>query len=153
MSSRTFLIPNTVGLGFSPLALLPPIPRQPRFATRPARNPIAMCVRAMMVDRILWTGSASDLLRLYAESAREDISTGPAWAKNPRALAGRLRRAQTFLRTLGIEITFSREGRPGTRMIRVSMWAKNTVSTVSIVGSASTNGSGRDPPGLTGVLE
>jgi hypothetical protein len=33
--------------------------------------------------------------------------------QNPRALAGRLRRAQTFLRTLGIEITFSREGRLG----------------------------------------
>ena len=40
---------------------------------------------------------------------------GGAWAKNPRALAGRLRRAQTFLRTLGIEITFSREGRTGTQ--------------------------------------
>ena len=62
-----------------------------------------------------WTGSASDLLRLCAESARDETSIGPAWAKNPRALAGRLRRAQTFLRTLGIEITFSREGRAGTK--------------------------------------
>ena len=42
------------------------------------------------------------------------------WPKTPRALAGRLRRAQTFLRTLGIEIDFSREGRAGTRMIRIS---------------------------------
>jgi hypothetical protein len=39
------------------------------------------------------------------------------WPKNPRALAGRLRRAQTFLRALGIEIIFSREGRAGTRII------------------------------------
>ena len=45
-------------------------------------------------------------------------SSGSSWAKNPRALAGRLRRAQTFLRTLGIEVTFSREGRTGSRMIR-----------------------------------
>jgi hypothetical protein len=73
-------------------------------------DPIANCVRAIMEDRTMWTGSASDLLRLCAESAREDISGGTSWAKNPRALAGRLRRAQTFLRTLGIEITFSREG-------------------------------------------
>src|SRR5439155_25999819 len=52
-------------------------------------------------------------------------------AKNPRAtLAGRLRRAQTFLRTLGIEITYSREGRTGTRIIKVSTSAENTVSTV-----------------------
>jgi len=82
-------------------------------------DPITTCMRAIMVDRTMWTGSASDLLRLCAESARNDISTGGAWARNPRALAGRLRRAQTFLRTLGIEIAFSREGRTGTRMIRV----------------------------------
>ena len=78
-------------------------------------DPIATCVRTIMADRTMWTGSASDLLRLCAESARDDISTGGAWAKNPRALAGRLRRAQTFLRSLGIEITFSREGRTGTQ--------------------------------------
>jgi hypothetical protein len=75
-------------------------------------DPIATCVRAIMVDRT-WTGSASDLLRLCAESARDDISRGVAWAKNPRALAGRLRRCQTFLQTLGIDISFSREGRTG----------------------------------------
>jgi hypothetical protein len=73
-------------------------------------DPIATCMRTIMVDRTMWTGSASDLLRLCAESGSDDISRGPAWAKNPRALTGRLRRAQTFLRTLGIEITFSREG-------------------------------------------
>jgi hypothetical protein len=56
-----------------------------------------------------------DLLRLCADHS--DLSKPTALAKNPRALAGRLRRAQTFLRTLGIEITFSREGRAGTRMI------------------------------------
>jgi hypothetical protein len=89
---------------------------------------VAACVRTIMVGRTIWTGSASDLLRLCAESAREDLARGIGWAKNPRALAGRLRRAQTFLRTLGIEIAFSREGRTGMRMIRVSTGAENTVS-------------------------
>jgi hypothetical protein len=107
-------------------------------------DPIATCVRALMVGRTTWIGSAADLLRFSAESAH-DVA-GTAWAKNPRALAGRLRRAQTFLRTLGIEITFSREGRLGTRMIRVSTRAENTVSTVNIVGAARTNGSGRNQP-------
>jgi hypothetical protein len=87
-------------------------------------DPIATCVRAMMVDRTMWSGTASELLRLCAESARDEISKGAAWARNPRALAGRLRRAQTFLRTLGIEIAFSREGRTGTRMINVSTKVK-----------------------------
>jgi hypothetical protein len=44
----------------------------------------------------------------------------PPWAKNPRALAGRLRRAQTFLRMLDIDIAFGREGRSGARMIRMT---------------------------------
>jgi hypothetical protein len=105
-------------------------------------DPIATCLRTMMADRTTWTGSASDLLQLCAERARNDISTGGAWARNPRALAGRLRRAQTFLRTLGIEITFRREGRMGTRMIRVSTSGKGTVSTVSNVGNPRSNGSG-----------
>ena len=115
-------------------------------------DPIATCVRAIMVDRTMWTGSASDLLRLCAESARDGIARGGARAESPRALAGRLRRAQTFLRTLGIDIAFSREGRTGTRMIRVSTSAEDTVSTVSI-GAARTNGSGRDQPGLARVPE
>ena len=55
-----------------------------------------------------------------------------------------------FLRTLGIEIAFSREGRLGTRMIRVSTSTENTVGTVSIVGAARSNGSHRDQTGLLG---
>jgi hypothetical protein len=116
-------------------------------------DPIANCVRAMMVDRTIWTGSASDLFLLCSEGAREGISSGGGWAKNPRALAGRLRRAQTFLRSLGIEITFSREGRTGSRMIKVSTNSENCVSTVSIVGACPSNGAHGDPHGLSRVLE
>ena len=83
-------------------------------------DPLATCVRAIMGERTSWSGSASDLLRLCAESAREDTSISPPWAKNPRALAGRLRRAQTFLRMLDIDIAFGREGRSGARIIRMS---------------------------------
>jgi hypothetical protein len=111
-------------------------------------DPIANCVRALMVERSMWTGSASDLLQLCAAGVRDDTSGGPAWAKNPRALAGRLRRAQTFLRTLGIEISFSREGRVGTRMIRVTTSVENCGSTVSIAGAARGNGSQDDRASL-----
>ena len=48
-------------------------------------DPIATCVRAIMIDRTTWTGSASDLLRLCAESARDDISGGPVGKKSPGA--------------------------------------------------------------------
>jgi len=48
-------------------------------------------------------------------------------------LAGHLRRAQTFLQVLGVEITFSREGRAGTRVIRMRRSTEKNVSTVSHV--------------------
>jgi hypothetical protein len=71
-------------------------------------------------------GRANHLEKMFG-ALRTAASVQPrtGWPKNPRALAGHLRRAQTFLRTLGIDITFSREGRSGTRAL------ENTVSSVS----------------------
>jgi hypothetical protein len=61
-------------------------------------DPVAACVREIMAERSSWTGSAADLLRAGASSYRDAVSRDSAgWPKNPRALAGRLRRAQTFL--------------------------------------------------------
>jgi hypothetical protein len=117
-------------------------------------DPIATCIRTIMANRTIWTGSATDLVRLCAESVRHDVSTGGAWVKNPRALAGRLRRAQTFLRTLGIEIAFSREGRTGIRTIKVSTTTtEDTVSTVSIVSASRGNGSCGHQAFLAGLGE
>jgi hypothetical protein len=98
-------------------------------------DPVAALVREIMADRGQWTGSASDLLQLGTNRS--------GWPKRPRALAGRLRRAQTFLRTLGIEIVFGREGRLGMRTIRITAMGQNrshnTVSTVSTVSSVGDN--------------
>jgi hypothetical protein len=102
-------------------------------------DPVAARVREIMAERSTWTGSASDLLRTGRESTGDGQANGRTdWPKTPRALAGRLRRAQTSLRTLGIEMTFGREGRAGTRVIRISSAAEKhwTVSTVSTVSSA-----------------
>jgi hypothetical protein len=97
-------------------------------------DPIAACVREFMSERSFWRGSATDLLRVGIErSSLTDDNTG--WPKNPRALAGHLRRAQTFLRTLGVDITFAREGRAGSRVIRMCTSLENTVRTASAVSS------------------
>jgi hypothetical protein len=104
-------------------------------------DPIAACVRELMSERSSWTGTAADLLRISVErSLQTDDSAGRI--KNPRALAGHLRRAQTFLRARGIEITFTREGRAGTRVIRIRRSAENNVSTVSSVSRVHDSGSG-----------
>jgi hypothetical protein len=95
-------------------------------------DPVAALVRDIMAERNSWTGSAAELWRAGAHRSSHDRErTG--WAKSPRALAGRLRRAQTFLRALGIVIAFSREGQAGRRIIRIRATQENTVSTVSSV--------------------
>jgi hypothetical protein len=103
-------------------------------------DPIATCVRLLMSERSSWTGSAADLLRVSLEDTGEIPMTSIGWPKNPRALAGRLRRAQTFLRALGIDIAFSREGRAGSRVIRMRTSLESTVSTVSTVSSVTNSG-------------
>jgi hypothetical protein len=85
-----------------------------------------------MSERSSWTGSAADLLRVSIERRRQ-TGDSTSWSKNPRALAGHLRRVQTSLRTLGIDISFSREGRTASRIIRIGTSLENTVSTVSSV--------------------
>jgi hypothetical protein len=82
-------------------------------------DPVATFVREMMTERRRWMGTASDLLRARASEKNPTIPTS-AWPSNPRALAARLRRCQTSLRTAGIEIAFRREGRLGSRMIRMT---------------------------------
>lgn len=93
-------------------------------------DPVASFVREVMAIRRTWAGRASDLLR-----AGEDVLEGTAgWPKNPRALAARLRRCQTFLRSVGIDIAFTREGRTGSRMIRMSSLTKSRSPVEATVG-------------------
>src|SRR5215470_4124102 len=81
---------------------------------------VASAVRAVMTERTVWTGTASDLLGALAEQAGERAAKAKNWPDSPRGLAGRLRRAATFLRKIGIDIDFEREGRARTRMIRIT---------------------------------
>ena len=65
-------------------------------------------------------GNRLGLLGALAEVAGERVATSKTWPDSPRALAGRLRRAATFLRKIGIEIGFGREGRARTRTINIT---------------------------------
>ena len=93
-------------------------------------DPVAACVRELMSERNSWTGSATDLLRVSSEHF---LRAGAGWPKNPRVLAGHLRRIQTSLRALGVEIAFTREGRAGRRVIKLTSVLENTVSSVGSV--------------------
>jgi hypothetical protein len=89
-------------------------------------DPIATVVRALMTARTEWKGTASDLLGALAAVAGERVAKSKSWPDNPRALAGRLRRAATFLRKIGINIAFEREGRARTRIIHLATTGKPT---------------------------
>ena len=101
-------------------------------------DPVAVCVRKLMARTRQLGGNGLGPSACRHRSAGDDVSKKSAdWPKNPGALAGRLRRAQTFLRMLGIEISFSREGRAGTRTIRISSAVENRRTSVSAVSSVS----------------
>ena len=83
-------------------------------------DPVAAAVRAVMTERTEWTGTASDLLGALGEVAGERIVRSKTWPDNARSLSGRLRRAATFLRKIGIGVSFEREGRARTRVVRIT---------------------------------
>ena len=93
-------------------------------------DPVAAFVREIMAVRSTWEGRASELLRARTAAGENVPDRTAGWPKNPRALAGRLRRCQTFLRTIGIDIAFSREGRTGSRMIRMTSLTKSPRTSV-----------------------
>jgi hypothetical protein len=83
-------------------------------------DPVASAVRAMIKERTEWMGTASALLGVLADIAGERVARAKTWPNGGRALSGRLRRAATFLRKIGIKISFEREDdRVRTRFIRI----------------------------------
>jgi hypothetical protein len=118
-------------------------------------DPVAARIREIMAERTTWAGTASDLLRAGASIVGDEFADPLAnWPRAARALAGRLRRVQTSLRALGIEITFTRAGRAGTRIIRMSKTLENTVHTESKVRSnGSRSGSSPGPGSENGSRE
>jgi hypothetical protein len=81
---------------------------------------VAGAVRALMADRLEWTGTASQLLPALAGVVDERVAKSKTWPDDARVLSGRLRRAAAFLRKIGVEIDFTKEGRPRTRIIRIT---------------------------------
>ncbi len=88
-------------------------------------DPVGSAVRSLMATRTEWTGTASDLLGALSEEVGETVRRVKTWPVTPRALSGRMRRAATFLRKVGIDIVFAKEGRARTRTIRISCLPEN----------------------------
>lgn len=83
-------------------------------------DPVGSAIRSLIGTRTEWTGTASDLLGALDKEVGEKVRKSKAWPASARALSGCVRRAATFLRKVGIDITFEREGRARTRTIRIT---------------------------------
>ena len=84
-------------------------------------NPVATAVRTLMANQTEWTGTATDLLDLLGRVAGEKATRAKTWPADATRLGGRLRRAATFLRKVGIEIDIGkRQGHARTRTITIT---------------------------------
>ena len=88
-------------------------------------DPVGSATRSLMESRTEWTGTASVLLGALSEEVGERIAKTKTWPATARALSGRLRRTATFLRKVGVDIEFNKEGRARTRIIRICCTADN----------------------------
>lgn len=64
------------------------------------------------------------------------IFKSKTWPGSPRALSGRLRRAATFLRKIGIEVAFKKEGKARTRIIHIEAAAPENAGAAASAPSA-----------------
>jgi hypothetical protein len=98
---------------------------------------VAVAVREYMADRQDWCGKPSELYEALREHISETTEKSKAWPKAPNKLSGRLKRAATFLRKVGIEIEF---GHSGDRKTSIRKTKKNTVQTVQTAQSRENQG-------------
>jgi hypothetical protein len=116
-------------------------------------DPVGSAIRSLMATRTEWTGTASDLLGALSEEVSETVRRAKTWPATPRAISGRVRRAATFLRKIGIDISFAKEGRARTRVIRIFCTSENAAKEPSAPSASSAdreygvlgNGSGSAP--------
>jgi hypothetical protein len=89
-------------------------------------NPVATAVRTLMATQTTWTGSATDLLALLERIVGDKASKAKTWPADATRLSGRLRRAATFLRKAGIEISIDRSRKDG-RTITITTFSEPAV--------------------------
>ena len=80
---------------------------------------VGAAVRQLAYERTVWEGTALGLLMALKAMVDEGMARSKDWPSNPKALSDQLRRAATFLRKAGVEVSFYREGKQGTRMIAI----------------------------------
>lgn len=119
-------------------------------------DPVAGAVRLLMGAGEAWEGPANELLLLLGNRVHETVRRSKEWPASPRALAGRLKRLATSLRSVGIDAahqnprgwTLKRSARETTVTTVTTVTTDNKKAeaeglTTTTVGACSSDGSGR----------
>jgi hypothetical protein len=119
---------------------------------------VATAVLSFMARRGVWHGTATALLQELGANVPIETRRSKKWPTLAHFLSGRIRRAATFLRKRGIEITFDDREAATRRIIicRVPDWVGQGASSASSASSASPRGDARDaarPTQSTGAEE
>ena len=103
---------------------------------------VATAVRAHMADREEWLGTPSELHEVLKEHISETTQKSKVWPKAPNKLSGRLKRAATFLRAVGIHVEIGWGKNKGREVVlrRVAQGRESTVGTVGTVKNKETQG-------------
>jgi hypothetical protein len=86
-------------------------------------DPVAVAIGAFMIKRIVWGGTAAELLAELSTRDRTEAqpSTWKAWPREPSSFGKRLRLASPILRKMGIEVAIGKASdRSRTRTITLS---------------------------------
>ena len=97
---------------------------------------VAVALRTFIGKRAQWKGTATELLGALGAEVCEPQTRSKEWPQSARALSGRLRRAATFLRKVGVEIDFKKEG---IRTIHLSFAAEHGGTQPSAPSAPSSN--------------
>jgi hypothetical protein len=81
---------------------------------------VGAAVRQLAMERESWEGTSLGLLSALRGIVDDEGTTrSKDWPNSPEGLSNPLRRAATFLRKAGVEVSFRREGKQRTRMITI----------------------------------
>jgi hypothetical protein len=96
---------------------------------------VAVAVREHMADRFTWTGKPSELYEELEKRVPDATKKSKAWPKAANKLSGRLKRAATFLRTIGIDVELGGWSKTKGREIAIRRVTQSRETTVEIVGT------------------
>jgi hypothetical protein len=114
-------------------------------------DPVASAIRTMMASVSSWEGTAASLLVALLRVSGEREPKSKSWPQTPRALGSRVRRAQTSLRKIGIEVTFTREGHGRQRIVRIVSARTIPAVAEAVNGTGSSASAAPSAPTIDGV--